>query len=699
MMCNQRKPHAAQRDESNRSTPKQGRLVGLQSMAYEAAAAGNDDTARIVRYRFSGSMPAILVPRRCEMASSSYVRSSGLCHCAAVRVTAFLRIFFGRASTCSAKMNLPISSTAIATWLFILCTAALDLAHAFRSPQLPHPAKRNPNIIVRSASSSNNDTSPPTLNVAIVGAGPSGLLLAHRLLASRAVRAKVSIYETRSDYRLQDNIVSGSSRAYALGLGPRARQAIKSVDEQLWTQVSSRGYPCDRFTLHVTPKIKLRLRDGVKKLPRKYNGASVIKFEEQGDQQADPEIVEPSVLIYQTDLCAALADGLEERYGRDAGGRVQINFDTRVSEADVKGGYLSIQTEKLGSETTTVGPFDFVAGCGGVNSPVREGIAKAAPEGTFEAETRNLPGSFKVARLPSMPPLLDPTSVALVLPSKPKADKSGGGDAKDKESTNRPKMSSGTMSAFVEPVTGGGACILFAGRGGGDSDKSDGGDASTERKETLLSDWRLETFDEDDIKAFSQDILSRFPLLEGTPDHDMNSMVKQLLTQRPGVAAAVKCNAFHFGKAALCGDAAHATGGVSGQGVNSALVDSAVLAQCIEAQFLGAGIGGADVEKTLSSALLAYSQRQVPEGLALYDLSFGPEGELGLLGRIRVLLSTIRDTLFGGRFGVGKPLLQVQLSQSTRSFSDIRRDRNAYYGVAFPDDEAFRDSLATLYDV
>lgn len=630
-------------------------------------------------------------------------------------------------------MALPKSSTAVVTWLFVLCTATLDSAHAFQyyprrqsimSTSLAHrhrvsslllafrarrAAKRNSsNAIVRSASSSTDDaahappsssspSSPPTLNVAIVGAGPSGLLLAHRLLASRAVRAKVTLYEARPDHRLQNSIVSGSSRAYALGLGPRARRAIKSVDEQLWTEVSSRGYPCDRFTLHVTPKIKLRLRDGVKRLPRKYNGASVIKFEEQGDRQADPEVVEPSVLIYQTDLCAALADGLEERYGRDAGGRVQINFDTRVSEADVKGGYLSIQTEKFGSETT-VGPFDFVAGCGGVNSPVREGIAMAAPEGTFEAETRNLPGSFKVARLPSMPPLLDPTSVALVLPSKPKADKKGGGDAKDDEAaTNRPKMSSGTMSAFVEPVTGG-ACILFAGRGGGDSDKSDGG-ASAERKETLLSDWRLESFGEDDIKAFSQDILSRFPLLEGTPDHDMNSMVRQLLSQRPGVAAAVKCNAFHFARAALCGDAAHATGGVSGQGVNSALVDSAVLAGCIENKFSGAGIGGADVEKTLSAALLAYSQRQVPEGLALYDLSFGPEGELGLLGRLRVLLSTIRDTLFGGRFGVGKPLLQVQLSQSTRSFSDIRRERNAYYGVAFPDDEAFRDSLATLYDV
>ena len=261
------------------------------------------------------------------------------------------------------------------------------------------------------------------------------------------------------------------------------------------------------------------------------------------------------------------------------------------------------------------------------------------------------------------------------------------------------------MSAFVEPVTGGGACILFAGRGGGDSDKGDAAARPTERKETLLSDWRLESFDEGDIRAFSEDILYRFPLLEGTPEQDMGSMVRQLLTQRPGVAAAVKCNAFHFGRAALCGDAAHATGGVSGQGVNSALVDSAVLAECIDDQFVktgssgsGDGGGGADIQKTLGAALLAYSQRQVPEGLALYDLLFGPEGELGLLGRLRVLLSTIRDTLFGGRFGVGKPLLQVQLSQSTRSFSDIRRERNAYYGEAFPDNEEFREKLANLYD-
>jgi 2-polyprenyl-6-methoxyphenol hydroxylase-like FAD-dependent oxidoreductase len=44
----------------------------------------------------------------------------------------------------------------------------------------------------------------------------------------------------------------------------------------------------------------------------------------------------------------------------------------------------------------------------------------------------------------------------------------------------------------------------------------------------------------------------------------------------------VTCNTYHYGNfAVLTGDAAHATGGVSGQGVNSALQDAALLANCL----------------------------------------------------------------------------------------------------------------------
>ena len=555
--------------------------------------------------------------------------------------------------------------------------------------------RKDSHLLLRQASSSSSndvvDTTTPSfstrsrLNVAIVGAGPSGLLLAHRLLSSKNIDATVSIYEVRPDYRLS-NIAAGSSRAYALGLGPRARGAIKSVDLDLWDEVSSRGFPCDRFTLHVTPKIKLRLRDGVKKLPRKYGGASIAKFEDQ--DKDDPEKLEPSILIYQTDLCAALVDGLIKRHGNDEGGKLQLNFEMRVSSADANDGLLSIQTEKFGANKL-VGPFDLIAGCDGVNSPVRDAIAKAAPGDTFTAKTRTLPGEFKVARLPTMPPLLDPNSVALLLPSTPKKTKS------QEESKNDKKGRGNTMSAFVEPVAGGGACILFAGRSGGDADKESEHD---HRKESLLSDWRLESFEQKDIESFAEDILARFPLLEGMSTKDVQSLIQQLLSQRPGVAAAVKCNAFHYGTAALCGDAAHATGGVSGQGVNSALVDAVVLAECIDQQFSHV-TEGVETEKELSAALLKYSQRQVPEGLALYDLSFGPEGELGLLGRLRVLLSTIRDTIFGGKLGIGRPLLQVQLSSSTRPFADIRRERSEYYGgVEFPDAAEFNQILEKLYD-
>lgn len=542
-------------------------------------------------------------------------------------------------------------------------------------------ASSSSDVLVDTATSS---TRTP-LGVAIVGAGPSGLLLAHRLLSSKNIDASVCIYEMRPDYR-RSTLAAGSSRAYALGLGPRARSAIKSVDSDLWNEVSSRGFPCDRFTLHVTPKIKLRLRDGVKKLPRKYGGASIAKFEDQDTD--DPGKLEPSVLIYQTDLCAALVDGLIKRHGNGEDGKLQLNFETRVAGADANDGFLSIQTEKFGADRT-IGPFDLVAGCGGVNSPVRDAIAAAAPENTFTAETRTLPGEFKVARLPSMPPLLDPKSVALILPSNPKKDKN------KKEGHGDKKGRANTMSAFVEPVAGGGACILFAGRSGGDADKES---EHEHRKESLLSDWRLERFEQKDIDTFVEDTLARFPLLEGIPRKDVQSMVQQLLSQRPGVAAAVKCNAFHYGRAVLCGDAAHATGGVSGQGVNSALIDAAVLAELIDKQFANVE-EGAETDAELSAALLKYSQRQVPEGIALYDLSFGPEGELGLLGRLRVLLSTVRDTIFGGKLGIGRPLLQVQLSSSTRSFADIRRERSDYYGgTKFPDSEEFNQMLEKLYD-
>jgi kynurenine 3-monooxygenase len=262
----------------------------------------------------------------------------------------------------------------------------------------------------------------------------------------------------------------------------------------------------------------------------------------------------------------------------------------------------------------------------------------------FTFEKRALAGNFKVCRLAAGPPKLDPTSVALLLPSK------------------------GTTTVFVEPTINGSSCILFAGR---DQDRIM--EPSSNRTETV------------------QAIVESFPLLEGC---DLNELARQLETQSPSTASSVKSNIYHYGSiVALCGDAAHATGGVSGQGVNSALVDSSILADCLESLY-----DRKDKETSLQNALLAYSQRQVPEGYALYDLSFGPSPK-GIFKRVKFGLSTARDTLFRGRLGIGEPPLQTLLTTSLKSFSDIRRDRNAFYDEPFPDASSFNQTLARVYSL
>ena len=103
-----------------------------------------------------------------------------------------------------------------------------------------------------------------------------------------------------------------------------------------------------------------------------------------------------------------------------------------------------------------------------------------------------------------------------------------------------------------------------------------------------------------------------------------------------------------------------------------------------------------DKETCLQKALLGYSQRQVPEGYALYDLSFGPTPK-GIVKKVFFALTTARDTLFRGRFGIGKPPLQTLLTTSLKSFSDIRRERAAFYDEPFPDEASFNQTLAMVY--
>jgi len=73
----------------------------------------------------------------------------------------------------------------------------------------------------------------------------------------------------------------------------------------------------------------------------------------------------------------------------------------------------------------------------------------------------------------------------------------------------------------------------------------------------------------------------------------------------------------------------------------------------------------------------------------LHDLSF-PKPPESKTGKIKNVFRSIRDAVFGGKFGIGQPQVQITLQTSPALFADIRRKRQPYYD----DDEVFQDQDA-----
>ena len=316
------------------------------------------------------------------------------------------------------------------------------------------------------------------------------------------------------------------------------------------------------------------------------------------------------------------------------------------------------------------GPFDLIVGCDGVNSRVRDSIDKSFEE--FATTFERIPGLLKVVRLDysvgkttdedTQAPY-DPKAVNLLIPS----------------------------GAFIIPNGDDGrCCILFSGRGGNEEMVED------QEKIRGLPLYLTET---QNATAVEEALRERFPRWK---EEAFSDIARQLMAQdlRGNTAAKVTCNTYHYqNKAVLVGDAAHSTGGVSGQGLNSALIDVSVLHECLQQQ-------RQDQSFDLEASLLNYSMRQVPEGKALYELFFGPNPQ-GLKKKVLWGMKLIRDSLFQGKLGIGEETLQTRLSSELTPFSKIRRDRDFFYesidmrdGVdngSFPTEETFRNELTGLH--
>ena len=495
-----------------------------------------------------------------------------------------------------------------------------------------------------SSSLDSNTQSLQDCRIAVVGAGPSGLLLAHELLLHGA--SHVSLYEQRtlpvakndeSSTTASSITDSGGGRAYALGLGTRGRTALQSIPG-LWDAVTKVGLLSERFDLHIN-KLRICLR-------------------KESNAKDKDSLIQPSLLLFQSDLCKVLFRELQNRYQED---RLNVSFGTSVVNVQVDDMRLVTAPTSSKTKTTVTEPFDLIVGCDGVNSVVRQHMPK------LKTREEILPGEFKVARVSQMPPQLHPSAVALLIPSGQKTE-----SEKESEESGQ-SLSATSTTAFVEPTRNGTACVLFTSR-------------------NATADRLLSSQNETELADL---IVTRFPKLQGIEHEAAKSLAA---TTRTSTASSVECETFHSDRIVLVGDAAHSTGGVSGQGVNSALQDSVVLSNALCQELYNCQDARDPIKRkdAIRQALLHYSQQQVPEARALYDLSFGPNSK-SFRKKFKNAVKLALDTIFKGKFGIGDSPLQTKLTTSLTPFSEIRRERDALYDEPFPPAEYWDDSILQLH--
>lgn len=208
------------------------------------------------------------------------------------------------------------------------------------------------------------------MKVVIVGAGPAGLLLAHRLL-DRSPDYEVFLYERRSDPRLQRT----DERAFVISLTERGQQILKAIDG-LWSAVRQQG-----VAIYKTGFYNQKLGQW-----------------QAFQRSSDPE--QFSLLINRNNLCCALIDELEKR----AYSNLHLIFNTSCLEVNLRTHQLTLATQ---DDCPYQQSYDLLVGADGIHSVVKTALMR---QPGFDCQQSYFNSVWKVLHLPKPPELSSDTS-------------------------------------------------------------------------------------------------------------------------------------------------------------------------------------------------------------------------------------------------------------------------------------------------
>jgi len=184
-----------------------------------------------------------------------------------------------------------------------------------------------------------------TMKIVIVGAGPSGLFLVHRLL-NRDSNYEIHIFERKES---PNNLEYSDERDFGFGLGKKAKKSLQTV-KKIWEEI-------------IKKSIKLTLGE--------------------------------LWLIPRRQLCKVLLNLLKEQEAESISkGKLKIEFKANVLQVDFKN--HKILVEKKDSQEWV--SYDLLVGADGINSKIRDAMILSNPnEINFKQKKR--PQVWKVLQL------------------------------------------------------------------------------------------------------------------------------------------------------------------------------------------------------------------------------------------------------------------------------------------------------------